>query len=473
MKRTKRLYALLGILAVVCAATFAVTQMEEEKEQIKNSGEIVLAVSSDDVESLSWEYGETALSFHKDGTWLYDEDEAFPVDEEKIRELLDQFESFGVSFIIEDVKDYSMYGLDDPVCTIRLETEAQSYEITLGNFSNMDSERYVSIGDGNVYLAKNDPLDQFDAVLRDMIDHDEALSYEQVSGIEFTGTENYTIFYEEDSTDTYCADDVYFTKKGGKNLPLDTDRIGTYLENLTTLNLTDYVTYNATEEELQSYGLDAPELTITVDYTAEDEDGTERSDTFVLSISRDPEELAAAEKAKENGEDDADEDVTAYVRVGESQIVYKISHYYYKNLMAASYDDLRHREVLTADFADVYQVDVSLEDAEYRITAEGEGKDRVWKYQEEEVDTSDFQDALEDLRASSTDSFTSEKPAGKQEIRLTVYLEDESGPQVEIALYRYDGSDCLAVVDGQPFALVRRSDVVDLIEAVNAIVLNG
>lgn len=43
---------------------------------------------------------------------------------------------------------------------------------------------------------------------------------------------------------------------------------------------------------------------------------------------------------------------------------------------------------------------------------------------------------------------------------------------MDIELYRHDGEDCLAVVDGETFALVPRSDVVDLIEAVNAIVLN-
>ena len=472
MKRSKRLYALLGILLVVCVATVAVTQMEEEKEQIKNSGEIILELPGDTVQSLDWKYGETEMSFHKDGKWLYDEDEAFPVDEEKIQELLEQFEAFGVSFVIEDVKDYSMYGLDDPICIIHFATEEQSYEMKLGNYSNMDSERYISIGDGNVYLAKNDPLEQFDAVLQDMIDHDETLSYEQVTGIEFTGAENYSIFYQEDSTDTYCADDVYFTNKGGKNLPLDTDRVGTYLESLTTLHLTDYVTYNATEEELQSYGLDTPELTVTVDYTAKDEKGKEVPDTFTLSVSRDPEELAAAEKAKGDGKDDEDEEVTAYVRVGESQIVYKISEYYYNNLMAASYDQLRHQEVMTADFADVDRVDITLEGTSYTLTAEGKDDDRVWKYQEEEVEIADFRDALEDLRASSTDSFTSEKPTGKKEISLTVYLNNENQSQVQIALYRYDGSDCLAVVDGQTFALVSRSDVVDLVEAVNAIVLN-
>lgn len=220
-----------------------------------------------------------------------------------------------------------------------------------------------------------------------------------------------------------------------------------------------------------TYGLDTPELTITVDYTTEDEKGKEISDTFILSVSRDPEELAAAKEAGENDEED-DEEITAYARVGESQIVYKISKYYYNNLMAASYNDLRHREVLTADFADVYQMDITLEGSEYIMTADGKDKDRVWKYQEEELDIADFQDALEDLRADSTDSFTSEKPTGKKEIRLVVYLNNETYPKVEIDLYRYDGSDCLAVVDGQSFALVDRSDVVELIETVNAIVLN-
>lgn len=39
-------------------------------------------------------------------------------------------------------------------------------------------------------------------------------------------------------------------------------------------------------------------------------------------------------------------------------------------------------------------------------------------------------------------------------------------------LYRYDGSHCLAVVDGAPVSLVTRTSAVDLIEAVHAIVLD-
>ncbi len=92
-----------------------------------------------------------------------------------------------------------------------------------------------------------------------------------------------------------------------------------------------------------------------------------------------------------------------------------------------------------------------------------------YAYLETEVEIDDFRDALESLQA---DSFTDEAPAQKEEIRLTLHLDNEAFPTVEISLYRYDGSSCLAVVDGVPTALVERSQVVDLIEAVNAIVLN-
>lgn len=473
MKRAKRIYVLLGILAVACIGTFLVMHIEEKKEQIKNSDEIVLEVSGDSVTSLSWEYEDTALAFHKGDSWLYDDDEAFPVDEDKVAELLSQFEAFGVSFIIENVEEYAQYGLDDPVCTISLSTEDESYEIQLGDYSAMDSQRYVSIGDGNVYLAAEDPFEDFEIELSDMIKHDETPHFSSVTGVTFAGEESYSLTYEEDSTDTYCAEDVYFTQKDGQNLPLDTSRVDSYLDSISSLGLTDYVTYNATEEELQSYGLDAPDLSVTVDYTYENEEEEEISDTFVLHVSRDPEEKKKAEEAAEKeGEDDNSsetEEITAYVRVGESQIVYQITGDEYESLMESAYDDLRHYEVLTANFDDVTQIDITLEGNSYAITSEEEDDEKTWYYQEEELDITELKSAIKALRASS---FTTEQATEKEEIRFTVYLDNENYPQVEIVLYRYDGNYCLAEIDGEPVSLVTRSYAVDLIEAVNEIVLN-
>jgi len=465
MDRSKKLYILLGVLALACVATFAVMRFEQHKEQIRTSEDIILELPTDAVQSLSWEYDGNTLAFHRDGSWLYDGDDAFPVSEERICEMLEPFQAFGVSFIIEDVEDYGQYGLDDPVCTIDLATEDQSYQIQLGDYSTMDSKRYVSIGDGNVYLVQNDPLDDFDAVLSDMIDNDETPSFENVQEISFAGEEDYSITCREDNTSTYSSADVYFTRRDGKELPLDTSRVSSYLNAISSMSLTNYVTYNATEEELRTYGLDSPDLTVTVDYAPEDGE----AGAFVLHVSRDPEEKKAAEEAAESGEGSGDGTATAYARVGDSPIVYKIFSSEYYQLMAASYDDLRHLEVFWADFADIQKIDISLEGADYTISAQGDGDERTWSYQNAELEIVDFQDALEALRA---DSFTNERPSQKEEISLTIYLDNENQPEVAIELYRYDGSCCLAVVDGEPVSLVKRAAVVDLIEAVNSIVLD-
>ena len=65
-------------------------------------------------------------------------------------------------------------------------------------------------------------------------------------------------------------------------------------------------------------------------------------------------EAAEPEDKSEN------EEITAYVRVGQSKIVYRITSDEYKKLVDVSYNALRHQEILSADFADIYQVDISL-----------------------------------------------------------------------------------------------------------------
>lgn len=473
MKRSKRIITLVAVLAVVCTATFALTKYEEKQEEIQNSDAVILEIPADTVQSLSWKYTEDGLAFHKgaDG-WLYDDDEAFPVSEDKILDILSHFEAFGVSFIIENVDDYSQYGLDEPECIIHLTASDQSYDLKLGDFSKMDEQRYVDVGDGNVYLVREDPMDYLETELRDMILHDDTPNLENVTDIQFSGSENYSITYVEESTDTYNGDDVYFTEKDGKNLPLDTNTVTKYLDTITFLRLLDYITYNATEEELESYGLDEPELSVTVHYTYTDEDEKEIPDTCILYISRNPEELKEAEEAKANEETEIPS-VTKYVRIGDSQIVYKLDDSAYDILASAAYNDLRHKEVIWADFDIVTQIDITLEGESHSILSamdgENESADRIWRYGEEEIDIDDLQNALEGL---SADSFTDETPDQKEEISLTVYLDNENFPQVKIQLYRYDGSLCLAVVDGESISLVSRSAVMDLVEAVQAIILN-
>lgn len=481
MKRSKKLIALLCVLAVVCVAAFAATSYEEKQEQIKTGGKTFLALDGEDVETVSWQYGEETLSFHRgeDGTWLWDEDDAFPVDDEKMASLLQWFQDLSAAFVIADVEDYGQYGLEDPECTITLGTEADTYTVTLGGYSQMDAQRYVSIGDGNAYLVKDDPLDDFEISIRDLIQNDQTPDWEQVQAITLSGQENYSIVWEADSGKSYVPADVYFA--GDK--PLDTTRVNNYLKALEDLTLTNYVTYNATSEELTSFGMDEPELTVTAGYTYLD-GSDEETGTFTLHLSRNPEALAeaqAAEAAQADGEEAETVEVPCYARVGDSPIVYEISESDYEALTKAAYNDLRHRELMPADFEIITQIDVTLDGNSYTLTTqppeteEGEeapgtdSEEAIWYYDGEEIDIDDIQSAVAGLYA---DEFTEENASGKEEIAVTFHLNNEQFPTVTIQLYRYDGSDCLAVVDGESVALIDRVYAVDLIEAVLAIVLS-
>lgn len=199
-------------------------------------------------------------------------------------------------------------------------------------------------------------------------------------------------------------------------LPLDTSRVQAYLDTVNNLDLKDYVNYKVTEEELADYGLKEPELSVAIDYTKTEE---ETEGSFVLHIGRDPSEQEAEKTEEESGEDNEEEEVTAYARIGDSKIIYQLTAEQYQELKETSYDSLRHQELFWADFSLVYQLDIALEGKSYTLTSREEDKERVWYYR----------------------------------------------------LHRYDGNDCIAVVDGETVALVERSCVVDLIEAVNSIVL--
>lgn len=462
---------LLAVFAVVSITAVLVSRHEEKVEQIKNSGKTILSIPTDTVTAFSWTNEDGTFSFTKGDTWTYDGDSAFPVDEGKINDLLAQFEDFAAAFAIDDVEDYAQYGLTEPICTISITAGEETYTVQLGDFSKMDEQRYVSIGDGKAYLVSHDPLDEFGAVLRDMILDDTIPAFDTAEKIAFTGTENYTISYDENGT-SICADDVYFAD----GQPLDTDNVNAWLTALTGLDLTDYVSYNVTNEELQTFRLDEPALTITLDYSSSDEDGTETdAGTLVLHLSQNPEELAAYGEALANEEDDLP-DVTCYARVGKSQIVYQITQSEFDALTAVSYDTLRHQKLFTADFDTVTSIDVTLEGETYTFTytppenEDDEDAEGTWSYNGEEFDVFNFSYAL---RALSASSFTDEKPTGQEEISLTLHLDNEDFPAFTLTLYRCDGETCIAEVDGEPVAFVSRSQTVDLVEAVRTLTLSA
>lgn len=483
MKRQKRLIALFCVLAVAVGAAVGLSLYSEEAEQIAESGEVVFELPVDEVTALSWEYtdeeGETvSLAFTNDGGWSYDGDAAFPVDGEALTELLDYFAAMPAAFVIEDVTDYGQYGLEEPLCTIDITAGETEYEIALGDYSELDYQRYLSLGDGRAYLVNDDPMELYRLTLDDLMLDDTIPAFVDVERVAFSGAENYVIERDENGG-SYRAGDGYYTENGEV---LDTDSVNDFVTYIAALGLEDYYTYDATEADLAETGLDEPELTVTIDYP---ESGEEDADmlTFTISFSRSAtdkltdwdEVLAALGEESEDAEETAeptDEDAVAYLRVGESAIIYEIGYDTFKAIMACSYDDLRHTEIFPAEVEDVASLSVTLDGGTYEFTttppegAEAEDEGTQWYYEGEETGVTDIGTALAALSASRFDGGGA---SGEEEISLRATL--ASGDEIALSLYRADGESCYAEVDSEGIGYVPRSQAVDLIEAVNAVVL--
>lgn len=483
MKRQTRLIALFCVLAVAVGAAVGLSLYSEEAEQIAESGEVVFELPVDEVTALSWEYtdeeGETvSLAFTNDGGWSYDGDAAFPVDGEALTELLDYFAAMPAAFVIEDVTDYGQYGLEEPLCTIDITAGETEYEIALGDYSELDYQRYLSLGDGRAYLVNDDPMELYRLTLDDLMLDDTIPAFVDVERVAFSGAENYVIERDENGG-SYRAGDGYYTENGEV---LDTDSVNDFVTYIAALGLEDYYTYDATEADLAETGLDEPELTVTIDYP---ESGEEDADmlTFTISFSRSAtdkltdwdEVLAALGEESEDAEETAeptDEDAVAYLRVGESAIIYEIGYDTFKAIMACSYDDLRHTEIFPAEVEDVASLSVTLDGGTYEFTttppegAEAEDEGTQWYYEGEETGVTDIGTALAALSASRFDGGGA---SGEEEISLRATL--ASGDEIALSLYRADGESCYAEVDSEGIGYVPRSQAVDLIEAVNAVVL--
>ena len=462
MKRTKKLGIMLGVLAVICVMTLAVSTVKEKQENIEISGETVLSIPVEQVRSFSWEEDGDSLSFHKEeDRWVYDGDEHFPADTDKVENLLRQFEAFGVGFTIEDVEDPGTYGLAEPEDTLTIETEEKMYQIDMGDYSKMDQQRYVSIGDGKVYLAAHDPCADFsDTTLRELALLDEVPDFKEgVQKLHFSGTETYEITRQEKS-DSYREDDLWYTERDGEKIPMNPVMVEDYLAQLNNGILYNYADYYATEEELPGYGLDSPELTVEVTYSRE-----EQEQTFTLQIGRNPDEVEKWNALTEEERETADP-VPAFVRVEGSDMVYRLDSTDYDRLIRYTVDDLRHKEVIPADAETMKQVDFTIDGTTCHLTAGKE--DGVWYHGEDKVEGSDLSGALSDLRITE---FKADQPTDKLEISFTAVLKMEGEPKITVELYRYDGTSCLAVVDGKPLGLVSRENTVNLMEAVNSIIL--
>lgn len=440
MKRQKNLLILLGVLAGLCAVILLVTGVQKHIDKITTVDKDIVDLDTDSVTKISWTSGGKTLTYEKtDDVWRQSDDAAFPVNQEKLQELLQRFALLNAGFEIDDVQDYGQYGLDSPEVTVTLTTADGDTVVKFGSYSTMDSKRYVTLGDGEVYLISDDVAGELSTDRDEYLCADSVPAYDTITGITAAGETTFTAQYLPDATPLYTDTYDYYAVDGDSYTALSTQKIKDFLSNMAALPTDDYATYRASQENLADYGMDTPTVTYTVQYTQDKTDGG-----FTLALGK---------------KGDA-----CYARMNDSEIIFKLTEEEYNDLTATDADALRPDEALSLDWDAVKSMAFTVDGTTYTVEHKGDN----FTINGDEVDFDAVKQAVDGLKISEYNRETTDK---KQEIAFTITLDNKEHPELTVTIQQYDGENCLVTLNGTTLGFALRSNVVSLTEAVNAITL--
>lgn len=478
MKRGKKLIVLLAVLVVLMGGTYVMQQInfeEEEPEETESVTEVIYAATEEEIKEISWTYDGNEFSFIRteDG-WINGTDENFPVDENVVSNVLAKLEELTSTKTIEAAADLAEYGLDEPAVAIHVTTD-ESCEILIGDASALGGY-YASLGDGNVYVIGQSVFNMFSKELYDFVLEEELPDLTTIRKVvSESEARDLTLLYEEGLGLVYSDDYVWYLVSDDGMLALDNELTEALLTTVSGVEWTECVDYYADKEELKTYGLDEPMVSLTVSYVESTQVDTGEKDDDGNVIYETKEEVKTLELLLGGYSDES-----CYAKLKDSSMVYLVDAELSDSLMYATYDSLRPDDVLLMDWDDVTGVDVILNGTTYTVLREEvEGTDDdgnktvsyLYKLGDNEVEVLNVLDML--VAMESTGSKDGIEPERAEEIRFVLHRDNENFPEVELAFYQYDSTSCLVSLNGESRLFVAREDVTDVVEAFNQMVLEA
>lgn len=280
MKRqTITLLGLTGAL-VVCAGGYAALTLTSTEEEEAPS--VALTASADALTAASWTIDGATISFVKtDDAWHLQEDEAFPVDGEKVLTALTALAPLEAQPLSEQGQDAATYGITDESDAVTLKTADGETVIRFGDDNPLGTGRYCAPdgGDG-VYLAATTALDALTTDTMDFIEMEQVPDMNDTVSwsIEANGT---TVKAVKKAQEEGSLDGFTWENEAGE--PLDTNGVESTLAYLTGLNYLRCAAY--APQDLGEYGLGTPQATVRVTYR--DADGKEAEMVWYLGAQTD------------------------------------------------------------------------------------------------------------------------------------------------------------------------------------------
>lgn len=469
MANKKTLLILLLVLAVAIAAFIIVSSLNQPQQQEETHEQQSITLSSmsaDAIQSIEYARSGDILSFAKgqDG-WVYALDEQLPIEQSKIEKMVTVLASIhSERLVTQDTGAYADFGLDAPLLSITVNGDITFH---VGMKNTVVEGHYFNIqGQDEVYLVDASLYESFDYALQDLI-HIEPLPYPDFSSVTYCAIENKNgvieLEYAEGGKDTALTSSVKWFIKMPEGVYKAADSAGVEETIRASLGLTlsKLVKLDATEEELESYGLLAPKTVVTVKYMQENEQAAMEEKEVSLRFGKTEEGKTYAMHSLSNAV------VLVEGDSAEMLGLKKYTDYLYKNFMYMELSQVDSIEITQGD--NTRRLEIKRESTQQN----GEKKERIAYYIDgKEAASSEFIELFYAICGLKMEALaTKEIPAETEPyMTITFHRNTDNLKEYVVRLLPYDGSFYLAQADGEQVILVNRKDAERIISGIDEII---
>ena len=498
-KKTVKMVLALASLTILCGTYVGVSAYVSKQEEAESSKEeekqvSVTEASADEIETVKFLIDKQEITFRKkDDLWVKSDDEAFPVSQDTLNNAAGMLGDLKAERVLKDVDDLSEYGLDSPVNTIVFKTkDGEETTIKVGAENESVSQYYVKKNedDKTVYLVANASLIPF---MNSLYDYAEAgtfpeISSENIKAIQVEGETSYSLSADENG--------VWYVSDGENREKADSAKATSTASSFSTLEYASFVNYNASEEEMESYGLNKPYANIILDY----EEKVSKKETDNLQVeeteseeAENIEEKQGEIRGKKKGEETEEkkeepemedkslvihvgseaEEGARYVSVDDSKEVYTMSGETLSTFLDKDDSDFWDMNVCYVSINDIESIEITYKGETNTINVSREtSKDEDGNETETlsyEMDGKELDSIKMNTFYNKASNMTAQKRVSddttlNSEPEMKIVLRKTDGTEAEISYHSYD-SNFYGVKAENKIYMVNKMNIKEMFEA--------
>ncbi len=266
-RRQRNLIFLLVLLVLLGGSLLAVNLFSENEEGgIAEEEGTYNMLDGSDIQTFSKFHFTTedktfTFYLNKDDTWVYEQDELFPVSKDAMTEMIAAAGTVTSEHILKDgAKNPKKYGIDQPKLDLTVTADKKNYHFVVGNYNNTAGMYYLQYNDGDdLYLIDDTLLVDFNSDLYSYgaVETIPGITQENITNIDYYNDKGkITIEHLDDyGLDMTGASTWYFHKPFHELRGIDPGAIEDFIGYYTGMTLYRLADYNVGSKDLDQYHL--------------------------------------------------------------------------------------------------------------------------------------------------------------------------------------------------------------------------